>query len=156
MPHDMIAPASGVLGADGVHRFPIRVYYADTDALGVVYHGTYFALAERARTELLELHGLGMKRREELGIAFAIRSSEVDYRLPARLGETVIIETQVLEIGGASFRLAQRFRREGRDLVTIFLRLVCIDRRFQAVRLPDAVRAALSAGFTPASEGVQS
>lgn len=170
MSPDLEAPSSGQLMPDGSHRFPVRIYYADTDAGGVVYHGNYLALAERARTEMMRAAGFARgPLLEEGGIAFAVRSMEVDYQAPARLDDALVIVTRVLKIGGASLHVEQRFTRAGRDLVTILLRLVCIDRRFQAVRVPDELRSAFNASLahdksvttgdgraTPDPEGVQS
>ena len=63
------------------HRFPLRVYYADTDAGGIVYHSTYLDFAERARTEMMRLCGLDYVRLQQVdGLLFAVRSCAIDYR----------------------------------------------------------------------------
>jgi len=135
---------SGVIEG-GIHRMPIRVYYAETDAGGVVYHANYLAFAERARTELLRLIGQGeVPLGQEGGMAFAVRHCTLDYKAPARLGDLLEVVTAVRAIGGASVTVEQRVERDRHTLVTIVLRLVCIDGEFRAVRVPDGLRAALS------------
>lgn len=133
-------PASGLLQA-GEHTYPLRVYYADTDAGGVVYHATYLAYAERARAEMLRCAGVFDGRSlMDGGTAFVVRHAEMDFQAPARLDEVLSVASRITQIGGASLTIEQRIRRDDRDLVTIIVRLVCIDARFQAVRVPQALR----------------
>ncbi|MEE8272616.1 MAG: tol-pal system-associated acyl-CoA thioesterase [Alphaproteobacteria bacterium] len=126
------------------HVYPVRVYYEDTDAGGVVHHTAYLRFAERARTELLRLTGTDqsvlMARR---GVAFAVRRCEIDYRAPARLDDLLEVVTRLTGIGGASLRAEQTIRRAGMVLVRLLLRLACIDRDGRPARLPAPVRAAL-------------
>ncbi len=100
---------------DGRHRYAIRVYYEDTDAGGVVYHATYLRYAERARTEALR--DLGVPHADmvdRFGVMFMVRRLEVDYERGARLDDALTVETEVLEVGGASVRLRQTVRaRDG-------------------------------------------
>src|SRR5690349_2633990 len=85
------------------HYFPVRVYYEDTDAGGLVFHANYLLYAERARTELLRLGGVEHRRlAAELGVFFAIRRCEIDYRAPARLDDALEVETKITDIRGAS------------------------------------------------------
>lgn len=72
----------------GRHFFPVRVYYEDTDAGGIVYYANYLKFAERARTEMLRLVGLNQSQlKKENGILFAVRSLTIDYRRPAVLDD---------------------------------------------------------------------
>ena len=99
---------------DGRHRYAIRVYYEDTDAGGVVYHATYLRYAERARTEALR--DLGVPHADlvdRFGVMFMVRRVEVDYERGARLDAALTVETEVLEVGGASVRLRQTVRETG-------------------------------------------
>ncbi|MCC2664562.1 MAG: ybgC, partial [Geminicoccaceae bacterium] len=92
--------------AGGVHRLPLRVYYEDTDAAGIVYHAAYLEFAERARTEMLRCLGLdhgGL--RDRFGLAFAVRRCVIDYLAPARLDDLLIVSTRLLRRGGASLEL---------------------------------------------------
>lgn len=127
-----------------MHRFPIRVYYEDTDAGGIVYHSNYLNFAERARTELVR--ELGVSQREMLedgeGTAFAVRSANIDFRRPARLDDLLSVETEVTSIGGASIELDQRIIRtdDGTELVRIGVRLGYITLSGKPARIPAPVR----------------
>ena len=101
-------PPSGTL--DGTtHRFPLRVYFEDTDLTGVVYHANYLKWFERARTELLRLLGIEQRDTQESGGgAYAVADLSVRYLAPARLDDVIVIESRPVEIGAASCRLAQR------------------------------------------------
>ncbi|MGB8274759.1 MAG: YbgC/FadM family acyl-CoA thioesterase, partial [Alphaproteobacteria bacterium] len=107
---------SGALEGD-VHRFPVRVYYEDTDAGGVVYYANYLKFAERARTEMMHLVGAGYGDAVRAGkVAFAVRRCEIDFLAPARLDDLLEVETRLLEAGGASLSAEQRIRREGDEI----------------------------------------
>src|SRR3546814_20375005 len=80
----------------GEHVLPLRVYYEDTDAAGIVYYANYLKFAERARTEMMRC--LGAEHRvllEEAGIAFAVRSCSADSLIPARLDDLHVVRTRV-------------------------------------------------------------
>jgi acyl-CoA thioester hydrolase len=134
---------SGVL-ENGVHVFPVRVYYEDTDAGGVVYHANYLRFAERARTEMMRL--LGMEHSALLareGLLFTVRRCEADYRAPARLDDRLEVRSRIVEAGGASLDVEQVVARAGTDLVRLLLRLACVTREGRPARLPNALRTAL-------------
>ena len=81
-----MTPTSGTVD-QGTHTFPIRVYYEDTDAAGIVYYANYLKFAERARTELLRYAGINQtEMADRYGMAFAVRDCAVDYRRPAQIG----------------------------------------------------------------------
>ncbi|MBT4889485.1 MAG: tol-pal system-associated acyl-CoA thioesterase [Rhodospirillales bacterium] len=106
---------------------PVRIYYEDTDAGGIVYYANYLRYAERGRTELLRSLGvekLALMEREQL--AFAVRGCNVEYLLPARLDDALEVHTRVLNVGGASLHLDQRVLRDGETLTEIDIRLVCM------------------------------
>ena len=114
---------------DGRHRYPIRVYYEDTDAGGVVYHATYLRFAERARTEALR--DLGIPHAALLarhGVMFMVRHLEVDYERAARLDDRLTVATEVLAVGGATVRLRQTIRREDGACAILAVRLACVQR----------------------------
>lgn len=138
-------------GGAPIHTWPIRVYFEDTDAGGVVYHGNYLKFAERARTELMRAGGFdhsGLAR--EHGVLIVVRDCTMEFIAPARLDDALEVRSQVTTIGG----LVSRFRQEvfrpmaetGGDklLVRVELRLACIDREFRQARLPEALKRALS------------
>ena len=112
---------------DGCHRYALRVYYEDTDAGGVVYHASYLRYAERARTEALRDLGVphaGMV--DQFGVMFMVRHLEVDYERGARLDEALTVETEVVEIGGASMRLRQTVRNKDGPCAVLAVRLACV------------------------------
>src|SRR5580700_2456938 len=113
--------------SDGRHRYAIRVYYEDTDAGGVVYHATWLRYAERARTEALR--DLGVPHADlvqQFGLMFMVRRLEVDYQRSARLDEALTVETEVLEVGGATTRLRQTVRNKDGICATLTVRLACV------------------------------
>lgn len=120
-----VNPAS--IPPDGRHRYAIRVYYEDTDAGGVVYHATYLRYAERARTEALR--DLGVPHAdmvERFGTMFMVRGLEVDYLRGARLDDALTVETEVLEVGGATVRLKQTVSNSGGRCAVLTVRLACV------------------------------
>jgi acyl-CoA thioester hydrolase len=143
---DRIAGSGAFDGS--THIFPLRVYYEDTDAAGIVYYANYLKFAERARTELMRL--LGAEHRTMMasdGVSFAVRACAVDYLQPARLDDAIAVLTRVDRAGGASIGMTQTVvRADGGDvtvLVAMTVRLACIDGRQRAARLPRRVRTAL-------------
>ena len=98
--------------------WPVRIYWEDTDAGGVVYHAQYLAFFERARTEWLrskDVHQDALKRDADL--VFVVRAMDVDFRSPARLDDQLLVSVALLECRGASLLLAQRIERAGQLLV---------------------------------------
>ncbi|MGB0571547.1 MAG: tol-pal system-associated acyl-CoA thioesterase [Alphaproteobacteria bacterium] len=133
------------------HVYPVRVYYEDTDAAGIVYHANYLRFAERARTEMMRC--LGTEHRSLMqsdGVAFAVRSLDTEFFQPARLDDALTLETCVDAVGGASMRLTQTVMGPTEEdggpvmLVRMAVWLACIDGRLRPARLPGPVRAALT------------
>jgi acyl-CoA thioester hydrolase len=117
---------------------PVRVYYEDTDAGGVVYYANYLCFLERARTELLRTLGFGQARlAEEAGIAFAVRSLTVEFLKPARLDDQLEVSTGIESLGRAQAVFNQRIERGGETLLTATVRLACLDlQRGRATAMP--------------------
>jgi len=125
--------------------FPVRVYYEDTDAGGVVYHANYLRFAERARTEMLRAAGLdhaGLMAGE--GLAFIVRRCAVDFVRPARLDDALEVHTRVLSASGARIEAEQIVRRTGDDIARLTLEIACVDREGRPQRLPGRISAAIS------------
>ncbi len=143
-PDTPMAPSAGRFqGAE--HVYPLRVYYEDTDASGIVYYANYLKFAERARTEMMR--GAGITHVTLLGdhdAAFVVRRCTVDYRQPARLDDDIEVRTSIGTVAGAHIEAEQRVVREGALLASIDLKLGCIGRNGRAVRLPAPLRQALS------------
>lgn len=93
--------------------WPLRVYYEDTDAGGVVYYANYLKFMERARTEWLR--ALGHEQDELIAredVLFAVRHIEVDYLQPARLNDALKIEVELIEASGTTMTLAQQITKQ--------------------------------------------
>jgi acyl-CoA thioester hydrolase len=133
---------AGIIQA-GVHRIRIRVYYEDTDAAGIVYHGAYLEFAERARTEMLRCLGLDHGTlRARFGLMFTVRRCAADYRAPARLDDLLVVETRLTRLGGASLDLEQRVVRDPQLLTRLEVRLALLGADLRVARLPrELVRA---------------
>lgn len=98
--------------------WPVRIYWEDTDAGGVVYHAQYLAFLERARTEWLRANGVHQDvLRASDDLVFVVRGMQIDFRSPARLDDQLQVSVRLLECRGASFTIAQRIEREGVLLV---------------------------------------
>ena len=137
--------AAGRLAGD-VYIYPLRVYYEDTDAAGIVYYANYLKFIERARTEMMRAAGIdhsGMRAAD--GILFIVRRCTLDYRRPARLDDMLEIHTRILVLKGASLEAEQSVQRDGEILVQADLQLACINEAGAPARFPPHLRAALSA-----------
>jgi len=136
-------PTSGLI-ENGNHFLPVRVYYEDTDAGGIVYHAAYLRFAERARSEFLRVIGWEHERmRVETGLGWVVRRAEIDFRAPARLDDALTIVTWLTALGGASMRAVQSVRRGVTELVRLHLQLALLTPSGRPARVPATLRAAL-------------
>ena len=129
------------------HTHPLRVYYEDTDAGGIVYHANYLKFCERARSEWVR--GLGIDQRAlkaERGLIIVVRRMEVDFLRPALYDDALTVTTRLRILGGARIELDQSVLRGPDTLFTAAVTLVCVGPDGRAARLPDDLRAALQAG----------
>jgi acyl-CoA thioester hydrolase len=106
---------------------PVRVYYEDTDAGGVVYYANYLRFLERARTEWLRTLGFDQSVLMAQGIAFAARSISAEYLKPARLDDALTVISSVESLGRAQLVFAQRVERDGELLLEAKMRIACFD-----------------------------
>jgi acyl-CoA thioester hydrolase len=110
-----------------IHRTPLRVYYEDTDAGGVVYHAGYLRYAERARTEALRDAGIPHADLvERFNLMFMVHRVEIDYVRPARLDDLLTVETETLDVGGATVLLRQTVRGPDGVCATLRIKLACV------------------------------
>jgi len=94
------------------HLFAVRAYYEDTDLSGIVYHANYLRWFERARSDLVRMLGIDQRAAIESGEgAYAVADLAIRYARPARLDDTVVIESRCTEMGAASVRIHQRATR---------------------------------------------
>jgi acyl-CoA thioester hydrolase len=132
------------------HVLPVRVYFEDTDAGGVVYHASYVRFCERGRTDFLRLLGTDARRlidgsdsREPA--AFVVRRMTFDFYRPARMDDLLEVETRVKELGGASVTLIQTVMRDGKRIAEAEVTVVLVSISGKPLRLSDAVRGAFLA-----------
>ena len=132
------------------HLFAVRAYYEDTDLSGIVYHANYLRWFERARSDLVRMLGIDQRAAVEGGEgAYAVADLHIRYARPARLDDTVVIESTCLELGAASVRIHQRAMRDGELVAEQTVRVGFIDPAGRPRRQPAEWRAA----FTRFSEG---
>lgn len=107
---------------------PVRIYYEDTDAGGVVYYANYLKFAERARTEFLRYIGFGNQQEilEKDRFAFMVRHVEADYKAPAVLDDLLTVSCETIEQTGATVTLLQQIKREEDILVEIKVKAVYV------------------------------
>ena len=126
-------------------RLPVRVYYEDTDAAGVVYYANYLKFMERARTEWLEALGFPLAAFErEHGVVFVVHRCEIDYLLPAKLNDTLDVSVEPVKLGAATIKARQDVRRGNDVLTSALVTLACLDAaRWRPARLPGSLAAIL-------------
>jgi acyl-CoA thioester hydrolase len=124
-----------------IHTCEYRVYYEDTDAGGIMYHGRYINWCERARAEYLRDIGLQSSTIFEVtGVIFVVRHLEADYLKPARLDQLLRVQTRLKELKNSSFILNQSIFCQDSVLFSMTVTIVCIDGNGRPVRIPDMVR----------------
>jgi len=126
-------------------RLPVRVYYEDTDAAGVVYYANYLKFMERARTEWLEALGFPLAAFErEHGVVFVVHRCEIDYLSPARLNDTLDVSVEPVKLGAATIKARQDVRRGNDVLTSALVTLACLDaERWRPARMPASLAAIL-------------
>ena len=119
-------PSSGTI--DGTSFLvPLRVYFEDTDVMGIVYYPNYLKWFERARWEMLRAAGVDLLRSQEEGRGgYAVASVNIRYLRPAKLDDAIVVESTVTEIRASSVMVRQTARRDGQPLATADLHVVFI------------------------------
>lgn len=124
-----------------IHRFPVRVYYEDTDLAGFVYYANYFKFIERARSEWVRALGVDQaKMKAETGVVFAVRRVEADYFMPANYDDELVVETSTEMNTGARWVIKQTVTRDGVPLFEALVTIVAIGANGAAARLPASIR----------------
>ncbi|WP_309085033.1 tol-pal system-associated acyl-CoA thioesterase [Chelativorans sp.] len=151
--------AAGISGelTDAGHRLMARVYFADTDFTGVVYHARYLEFLERGRSDFLRLSGVHhtelAEGRHGERISWVVRRMEIDFRKPARIDDIITVETEVEDISGARIFMRQRLLRGADILVAARVEAAIIGasgrpRRFPKEWIPVFLRRPEQAGST--------
>jgi len=121
------------------HAMDVKIYYEDTDCGGVVYYANYLRYMERARTEYLASRGYDIKKLMDEGTIFMVLRVEIDYRSPARYGDTIEIETWVSDVSRVTvnFHHTMKEKTSGRVFVECMAKLVYVDPNGRPKRLPE-------------------
>lgn len=132
------------------HVLPVRVYFEDTDAGGIVYHASYVRYCERGRTDFLRLLGTDARRmidgsNSQDPAVFVVRRMNMDFIRPGRMDDLLVVETRVKELGGASIMLNQTILNDGKRLFEADVTIVLISVSGKPLRLSDRVRDAFEA-----------
>ncbi|KQN54224.1 tol-pal system-associated acyl-CoA thioesterase [Erwinia sp. E602] len=122
-------------------RWPVRVYYEDTDAGGVVYHASYVAFYERARTEMLRQRHFNQQALLEQQVSFVVRRMTVDYLAAARLDDLLSVECRVVAMSRTTMTFAQRIlNADGRVLNEAEVLIACINPHLmKPIALPKSI-----------------
>ena len=125
-----------------IFSLPIRVYFQDTDAGGVVYHANYLNFMERARTEWLRTHGYSnAELMKQFGAVFVVRSLKLDYLKPALLDDILSVTAQIKDIGRSRISLLQTVQRKDELLAEAEVHLACVSiKSFKPVSVPVVLR----------------
>jgi len=125
---------------------PVRIYWEDTDAGGVVYHAQYLAFLERARSEWMRAQGHGQEvLRRDHGLLFAVRAMQIDFLRPARLDDALAVTASLRECRRASVIFSQEIRRGDECLLTATVRVAALGTDFRPTPIPPSLYEELNA-----------
>lgn len=117
-----------------IHKFSFAIAYADTDAGGIVYHGRYIEIAERAR-----MNWLRSVPRPDGDLGFVVRELNIKYIRPLKLGDDFVVESTITHIGAASLELEQKFVRDGEIYAILYVTAAYIGGDMHPKRIPDQI-----------------
>jgi len=123
------------------HHFPFQVYWEDTDAGGIVYYANYLKFTERARTDLLR--GLDINQQKimtEKGLNFVVRDCHIEYLKPAKMDDSLYVETTVVMVLGATLQMHQEVIRDGVILIKSDVRVACIQKSGRPARFSPQIK----------------
>ena len=126
------------------HSIPIRIYYEDTDAGGVVYHASYIRFAERGRTEFLRHVGFeNTQIYKDFGVLFVVRHLDADYLSPAFLDDYLTLTTEITSMKNTSFIMSHRLENDEKSIFEMKVVIACIGEDKRPVKIPEVLRNAL-------------
>ncbi len=121
--------------------WPVRIYWEDTDAGGVVYYANYLKFLERARSEWLR--SLGVEQTELAqrdGVVFVVRRIEVDYLRPARFNDVLSVRSRLASVARASLEMIQGIERGEELILEARVKVACVGcQDFRPARIPDHI-----------------
>jgi len=122
--------------------FKVCIYFEDTDSGGVVYHSNYLKFMERARTDWLRSLGIDqyhLKHHDH--IMFVVHRIDIQYKLPARFNDNLIVKSDLLDIGSSKIKFRQMIYRNDEILIDASVDIACIDsEKFKPVRIPPTIK----------------
>ena len=120
-------------------RFPVRIYYEDTDCMGLVYHANYLKFLERARTEYIAAAGTSVMHWADRGVMFPVYNINITFRAAARLGDRLVVVSDAARTSQFRWNFKQRVEREGdgRGIVEASVDIVCTDLQGNLREFPD-------------------
>ncbi|GHA11915.1 thioesterase [Arenicella chitinivorans] len=127
-------------------ELPLRVYYEDTDAGGVVYHANYLNFMERCRCEWLEYLGFDVaKMQQNDGVMFVVRQAEIDFDVPARLFDQLRVTARALHVGKVKLVVEQKIYNHEKLLCKAIIKLATLNSAsFKLTAMPAALQSALT------------
>lgn len=130
-------------------NWPVRVYYEDTDAEGVVYYANYLKFYERTRTEWLRSLGISQEiLKNKHNIIFVVKNVSIDYRRPALLDDELTITAKVVQLKGASMFFEHTVSRDGDELNKCSVTIVCVDgKTIRPTAIPDEIAQKMREGL---------
>ncbi len=127
-----------------IHKLPIRVYFEDTDAGGIMYHASHIRFCERGRTELLrDIGWTNSQVKEDFDTWFVVRHMDVNYLMPAYLDDMLELETSVTEVKRTSFIMKQELFKNGDLIFSNKVVLACVNTQGKLVKIPENMSVAL-------------
>ena len=125
-----------------VHTVELRVRYAETDQMGVVYHSNYLIWCEVGRTDYIRAAGMSYREMEEAGVGLAVSDATIRFHGPARYDDLIAVETRLTEVRSRTVTFEYLIRNvdSGARLVSATTRLVSLDRAGRTIAMPPAVR----------------
>jgi acyl-CoA thioester hydrolase len=125
-------------------KLHVRVYWEDTDAGGVVYHASYLRFMERGRTELLREHGIDQTAlKNESSLVFVVSAMNINFRVAAKMDDQLVVETAIIELGGASIVMQQKITRGADTIVEADVTCAVLSPDGKPARIPADVKAKL-------------
>lgn len=124
-----------------------RIYYHDTDCGGVVYYANYLKYLEEARTEHFRSKGIDLQQLAEKGIFFVVAKVEIGYKSPARYQDTITVLSRVEKVSAASIQFFQSVMKNSGTLVEAHTMLVCVDKDFKPIPIPEGIKKSLEQQF---------
>jgi len=123
-----------------MNKLQLRIAYADTDNMGVVYYANYLTFFERGRTEWMRELGLTYKEIEKRGFYFPVTYADCNYKAPAKYDDLITVETRLIDIGAASITCGYRIVCDGNLLVTGKTIHPFVNKDMKIVRFPKDIK----------------